>query len=69
MDSAKARSPSSLGITKARYGSFFGQLAELSEADPSGASPVVIVAIKGAGLAVAIVCLWLTSRRAGKQTT
>ena len=48
------------------YGSFFGQLAELDQADPSGASPMVIVAIKGAGLAVAIVCLWLTSRQADK---
>ena len=48
------------------YGSFFGQLAELDRADPSGASPMVIVAIKGAGLAVAIVCLWLTSRQADK---
>ncbi|HYC52869.1 MAG TPA: hypothetical protein VEB19_17275 [Gemmatimonadaceae bacterium] len=45
------------------YGSFFGQLFELGEADPSGASPVVIVAIKGAGFLLAVVCLWLTARR------
>lgn len=45
------------------YASFFGQLAELDQADPSGASPYVIVAIKGVGLAIAVVFLWVTSRR------
>ena len=43
------------------YGSFFGQLEELDQADPSGASPLIIVGIKGAGLVIAIVCLWLTA--------
>jgi hypothetical protein len=42
------------------WGSFFGQLAELREPDPSGAPPIVIVAIKGTGLALAFVALWLT---------
>ena len=53
------------------YGSFFGQLAELDQADPSGASPVVIVAIKGAGFVIAVVCLWLTARakQRSMQTT
>ena len=50
------------------YGSFFGQIAELDQADPSGASPVLIVAIKGAGLVIAVVCLWLTSKPQPTQT-
>ena len=44
------------------YGSFFGQLAELSRSDPSGVSPVLVVAIKGAGLLLGIVGLVLTLR-------
>jgi hypothetical protein len=44
------------------YGSFFGQLAEISKPDPSGASPIVIVAIKGAGLLLAPIGIWLTTR-------
>ena len=42
------------------YGSFFGQLSELSKPDPSGASSMIVVAIKGAGLALAFVGLALT---------
>ena len=45
------------------YGSFFGQLAELDQGDPSGASPLLIVAIKGIGLLIAVVCLGLTGMR------
>jgi hypothetical protein len=37
------------------FGSFFGQLSELGQPDPSGAPSVVIVAIKGAGLLIGIV--------------
>jgi hypothetical protein len=44
------------------YGSFFGQLAEISRPDPSGASPIVIVAIKGAGVVLAPIGVWLTAR-------
>jgi hypothetical protein len=44
------------------YGSFFGQLRELSQPDPSGQSPVLVVAIKGIGLAVGITCLYLSLR-------
>src|SRR6185436_6597961 len=39
------------------YGSFFGQLSELSNPDPSGASSIIVVAIKGAGLALAFFAL------------
>lgn len=48
------------------YGSFFGQLAELSQSDPSGVSPVFVVAVKGVGLLLGMVGLALslrTSRR------
>lgn len=44
------------------YGSFFGQLAQLGSPDPSGAPPILIVAIKGAGLILAPVGVWLTTR-------
>ena len=42
------------------YASFFGQLSDLSRPDPSGASPMIVVAIKGAGLALSFVALGLT---------
>ena len=42
------------------YGSFFGQLSELGRPDPSGASSMIVVAIKGAGLVLAFVGLGLT---------
>jgi len=42
------------------YGSFFGQLSELSKPDPSGASSIIVVVIKGAGLALAFFALGLT---------
>lgn len=45
------------------YGSFFAQLAEITTPDPSGASPFLIVAIKGAGLVLAPIAIWLTTRR------
>ena len=51
------------------YGSFFGQLQELDQADPSGASPLIIVGIKGAGLLIAVICLWLTARTPGTRLT
>lgn len=44
------------------YDSFFGQLFELSEPDPSGISSVIIVTIKGAMLAVGIAALISTLR-------
>jgi hypothetical protein len=44
------------------YGSFFAQLAELSKPDPSGASPIIVVAIKGIGVVLAPVGVWLTTR-------
>ena len=44
------------------YGAFFGQLSALSQPDPSGVSSIVIVAIKGVGLALAFAMLWLTYR-------
>lgn len=44
------------------YGSFFGQLAELSRADPSGVSPALVVAVKGIGLLLGIIGLVLTLR-------
>jgi len=42
------------------YGSFFGQLSELSKPDQSGAPSIIVVAIKGAGLALAFFALGLT---------
>ena len=45
------------------YGSFFGQLAELGRPDPSGASPILVVAIKGAGVILAPIGVWLSTRR------
>ena len=45
------------------YGSFFGQLAELSRADPSGVSPMFVVGVKGLGLLLGVVGLVLTLRR------
>ena len=44
------------------YNAFFGQLAALSRPDPSGAPSIVIVVIKGVGLALAFAMLWLTYR-------
>lgn len=44
------------------YGSFFGQLAEISKPDPSGASPIIVVAIKGLGVVLAPIGIWLTTR-------
>ena len=44
------------------YGAFFGQLSSLGQPDPSGAPSVVIVTIKGVGLALAFFALWLTYR-------
>lgn len=44
------------------YGSFFGQLAQLSQPDPSGASPILIIAIKGLGVLLAPLAVWLTVR-------
>jgi hypothetical protein len=39
------------------YGSFFGQLQRLDQPDPSGIAALWVVAIKGAGFALAIVAL------------
>ena len=39
------------------YTSFFFQLANLGQPDPSGVSPVVVVTIKGIGFALCIVAL------------
>lgn len=44
------------------YGSFFGQLAELSRSDPSGVSPAFVVAVKGTGLLLGILGLVLSLR-------
>ena len=44
------------------YNSFFMQLGQLSTPDPSGASPVIVVVIKGIGLLLAPICIWLTVR-------
>jgi len=46
------------------YTSFFGQLAELSQPDPSGLQSSLVVAIKGVMLAAAIVVLIVTLRSA-----
>jgi hypothetical protein len=42
------------------YASFFSQLAMIDRPDPSGASPVAVVAVKGVMLAVAIAALVAT---------
>lgn len=39
------------------YASFFGQLEVLAEPDPSGISPVIVVVLKGAGLAFGVIGL------------
>jgi len=44
------------------YNSFFFQLANLSQPDPSGISSAIVVAIKGAGLLLSIVALVATLR-------
>lgn len=36
------------------YGSFLGQLLALNQPDPSGLSPLVVVGVKGLGLALAV---------------
>ena len=48
------------------YTSFFFQLSNLSQPDPSGVSPAIVVGIKGAGLALAIAALVATLK--WKQT-
>ncbi|MCA9242481.1 MAG: hypothetical protein KDA32_00895 [Phycisphaerales bacterium] len=42
------------------YYSFFGQLRHLHDADPSGLPGVVVLAVKGALFAIAIMCLLLS---------
>jgi hypothetical protein len=44
------------------YGSFFAQLAQIDRPDPSGAPPVAVIAIKGIGLVLAPIAIWLTTR-------
>ena len=44
------------------YMSFFGQLAELDSADPSGVSSVTVVAIKGVMVGLAVIALVATLR-------
>ena len=44
------------------YGSFFSQLASADQADPSGISSTVVVAMKGAMLALAVTALVGTLR-------
>lgn len=46
------------------YSSFFGQLAELSQSDPSGLQSSIVVAIKGVMLLLAITALIVTLRQA-----
>lgn len=46
------------------YSSFFGQLADLSQSDPSGLQSSIVVAIKGAMLALGVVALIITIRAA-----
>lgn len=46
------------------YGSFFGQLQVLSQPDPSGQSPLLIVVVKGVGLAIGALGLIFTLRAA-----
>lgn len=51
------------------WNAFFLQLTQLGTPDPSGAPSTVIVAIKGTGLVLAFVALWMTwSARRGNQT-
>jgi energy-coupling factor transporter transmembrane protein EcfT len=45
------------------YSSFFGQLAELSQSDPSGLQSSVVVAIKGVMMLLAITALIVTLRQ------
>lgn len=45
------------------YGSFFGQLMELDQPDPSGIPPLIVVAVKGLGLMLAILGLIGAVRR------
>ena len=42
------------------YSSFFGQLADLSQSDPSGMQSSIVVAIKGVMLALALAALIVT---------
>ena len=46
------------------YSSFFGQLAELGQSDPSGLQSSAVVAIKGVMLLFAITALIVTLRQA-----
>lgn len=46
------------------YNSFFGQLAQLSQSDPSGLQSSVVVSIKGVMLVAAIAALIVTLRSA-----
>lgn len=49
------------------YSSFFGQLSSLDVADPSGLPPVLVVAVKGLGLALGIAGLAGALRSPGGQ--
>jgi hypothetical protein len=49
------------------YTSFFGQLAELSQADPSGIQSSIVVMIKGAMLIAAVMALIITLRTADRD--